>query len=170
MAGKGGLAEQIRVGLASEVEEVNTANMTAAIDPLDELLFRKPIRKHVTEFGALFGAIGFGLTALALYKGHFLPAGIYGALGALFAGLGYLAPAALKPVWSGWMKFAHVLGMVMSTALLSLGWFLIIIPFALGAKIFKIRLMDLEFKKNVASYWEERDPKFDDFKLLSRQF
>lgn len=170
MAGKGGLAEQVRVGLASEVEEVSVVHMTASVDPLDELFFRKPIRKHVAEFGALFGAIAFFLTAGALYKGHMLPAGIYGALGALFAGLGYLAPSVLKPVWSGWMKLAHVIGAVMSTAILSLGWFLLIIPFALGARAFKVRLMDMEFRKNVQSYWEERDPKHDDFALLTRQY
>lgn len=170
MAGEGGLAEQIRVGLEDEEQQVVVSNKPVAIDPLDELLFRKPIRRHVAEFGFLFGAIGLVVAGISAWKGHQDRAIIFAAAGIIFALLGYKTPQILKPVWSGWMKFAHVLGAVMSTLLLSIGWIVLIIPFGLGARLFRLKLMNMEFRQNVPTYWETRDPKYDDFQLLKRQF
>jgi hypothetical protein len=141
------------------------------IDPLDELSFRKPVRQHVREFGALIGVIvllaacyiawregslatvgGLTLTALAIY------------------GVGAKAPRMLLGVWRGWMRFAEALGVVMTTLILGIGWLFLMLPTSLALRVFRIKVMDTTFRSPVSSYWEDRDPKMDDFKLLERQF
>jgi hypothetical protein len=141
------------------------------VHPLDKLEYNKPVRQHVREFGALFGAIFLGLAAYGCYHGA--PAGriaIYCAVGAIFAGLGYLAPAVLHPIWKGWMKFAGLLGFVMSTALVSVMWWVLLVPFAVFMKMIGKRVMDMSFDRAVKTYWETRKPEESDFKLLARQY
>ena len=63
MAGEGRLAEQIRtrLELVQPKREFTVVNGKGASDveisPLDVMLFRKPIRQHVKEFGCVFGLI-----------------------------------------------------------------------------------------------------------------
>ncbi|MBU1446177.1 hypothetical protein KKD70_02860 [Patescibacteria group bacterium] len=69
----------------------------------------------------------------------------------------------LKKIWSGfkkgWMKFAHVLGKINTTILLSIVYFLIVGVYAIVTRIFK--LITLPFKKNKETYWIIRKDKFD---------
>ncbi len=169
MAGKRGLAEQIRVGL----EEVQTVQkvQSKTLDPLEQLLFRKTVRQHVKEFGALFATIFLAISAFLIWRQTapywtialllLSTAMVYGA---------YAAPRALHPVWKGWMKFAEALGVLVTSLILFTAWSLIVIPMALLLRIIGKRVMDCTYKAPVGSYWEEREPGKDDFKLLERQY
>lgn len=167
MARERGLEKEFRPRLT-----VHTGRKGQSIDPLDELYFRRPVRTHVREFGALFGAIFLGIAAYSIYRAGEITSTFSWAapLAALFVAGGYLFPAALRPIWKAWMDLAHVMGNVMTTVILFVAWTLLVIPMSIALKIFRIKVMNQSFREPVESYWEKRDPKHDDFKLLERQF
>lgn len=172
MAGARRLEDEVRVGL--ELVESKPAFVDSAprsVDPLDVISFGKPVRRHVRDFGVLFAAICLGVAAWQAYKGK--PASsfcVWAAVGVVFCVLGVFAPRALRPVWSGWMKFAHYLSIVMTFVLLLVTWCVGFVPMAIGLKFFKVRRMDLSYRATTVSYWETRDPKYDDFKRLELQY
>lgn len=170
MAGQGGLAEKVRAGLEPEVTEPKTTTR-AKVHYLDEVWVRKPIRRHVAEFSCVIALVLLIIAGFGLYKGH----AVVNACALTFTSLvllalGYKAPAVLHPVWTAWMKLATGLGVVMTTLILSLGWALLMIPFGVVMRMVGKRVMDLGYATGQASYWETRDSKLDDFKLLERQF
>lgn len=172
MAGARRLADEVRVGLdesRSTAMAINTDNLRK--DPLDELWLGKPVRQHVKEFGALFAAIAFFVTAVKLYRGRDVSECVaWGAVGALFAALGYFAPNVLRPIWRGWMKMAHYMSIVMTTVVLSIAWCVGFLPIAFLVRVCGIKRIDFSYKSNRSSYWEKRDAKYDDFKRLELQY
>ena len=84
--------------------------------------------------------------------------------------LGLVAPRSLVPVWQGWMKFAHYLGLVVTGILLVSMWVGIVVPIGILVRLLKVKIMDMRFRAPVSTYWEERDPALHDFKLLERQW
>jgi hypothetical protein len=137
---------------------------------LDEIWVGKPIRQHVKEFGAVFGTLFFIIGASKLYHGAALEwCGLWFALGIVMPALGYLAPAALRPLWKGWMKLAHYLSIVMTFVVLSLAWCVCFLPMSLIVRICGVKVIDQSYG-NVETYWEKRDPKYDDFKRLEQQY
>ncbi|MCH8204309.1 MAG: hypothetical protein IID09_04050 [Candidatus Hydrogenedentes bacterium] len=79
-----------------------------------------------------------------------------------FLVLGLAAPAALKPVFVVWMKFALVLNWIMTRLLLSIVFFLMITPTRLLMRIFSDDPLKRRFEPDAASYWEEPDEQPDD--------
>lgn len=172
MAGARRLENEVRVGLESLASVGNTSQRTSTnVDPLDELSFGKPIRRHVRDFGVLFALIFLGIAAWQIYKERTPSSyGVWIALGVAFAALGFVAPRVLLPVWRAWMKFAHYLSIVMTSVLLVLTWCLAFLPMSFVLKIVGIRRVDVSYRDGRASYWEKRDPKYDDFKRLELQY
>lgn len=172
MAGKGSLAEKIRVGLKEEkAVQLSLVTSTLQKDPLDGLYFRKTIRQHVKEFACVMSLVALAIAGYKIYRHADYSWGLgLIALALLILFLGYLTPHILRPIWRGWMYLAEKLGYVMSIVILSIAWTLALIPIAFMVKLFRARTMDLTFRTSVESYWEKRDPKYDDFQLLKRQF
>ena len=176
MAGKGSLAEEIRTGLDGKMGPGNKAHLTLVssgtpVDPLDELYFRKPVRRHVKEFSCIIAIVLLVIGGIKLYRQTGLSLGYGLVAGAVvLVVLGYTSPRTLKPIWRGWMWFAEKLGGVMNVVLLTLAWTLAMIPIALMLRLFRKRVMDLTFRTSVDSYWEKRSPESDNFELLKRQF
>jgi hypothetical protein len=69
----------------------------------------------------------------------------------------------MKKIWKafkkGWMKFAHVVGKVNTTILLSILYFVIVGIYSIITHLFK--LFALPFKKTPETYWITRKDKFD---------
>lgn len=173
MAGARRLADEIRVGLEPEkpVELALPSSERAQVDALAELWFGKPVGVHVREFGALFGAICFFVTAVKLYRGQSTSVCLTWAIvGAAFALSAYCAPRLLLPLWRGWMKLAHYLSIVMTSVILGLVWSVGFLPVAFLLRVLGIKRMDLSYKVTRDSYWETRDSKHDDFKRLELQY
>jgi hypothetical protein len=172
MAGARRLENEIRIGLDPEVPQ--TSGVVApveSVDPLEQISFGKTARRHVRDFGSLFAIICGCVAAWQIYKGR--PAATFSlwlAAGAIFGLLGWFIPRALFPVWRGWMKFAHYLSIVMTTVLLVLTWCLGFLPMAYILRVCGIRRMDMKYGDGRATYWEKRDPKYDDFKRLELQY
>ena len=72
-----------------------------------------------------------------------------------FGLLGLLIPAFANVVHSGWMKLAHALGYVMSRVLLTLIFFLFLLPISLLSKLFTRKSVELKAKGN--TYFKERN-------------
>jgi hypothetical protein len=146
-------------------------SLTLKIDPLEEISFGKTLRRHVREFATIFAALFIGLGSFKIYQGQSLSSyAMWLALGVVFITLGWCAPRVLLPVWRLWMKFAHYLSILMTAVLLSATWCLAFIPMAGILKALGIKRMDRSFKEGAESYWEKRDPKYDDFKRLKLQY
>jgi hypothetical protein len=131
----------------------------------------KSVRVHVREFAVLFAII---FTTIASYQtfyyGVTTSSLVWALTGIVIGILGYRAPRVLHPLWKGWMKLAHYLSIVMTFVIMSLVWTVGFVPMAMVLKALRIKTMDLSYKTGVSTYWETRDPKYDDFKRLEQQF
>jgi Na+/glutamate symporter len=72
--------------------------------------------------------------------------------GMALIGFGALAPTALKPVYLGWMALAFMLGLVVSTVLLTLFFYLVITPIGLLARLLGKDFLARKWS-NASSYW-----------------
>lgn len=137
---------------------------------LDDLYFRKPVRQHIRQFGQIMAIAALIIAFLLYRKGHGLDL-IFGlgVLSVVFLFLGTLLPQILYPVWKSWMLLGGLLGVVMSTIVLFVGWWIAMVPVAIGMRFFKKRVLETGFRDGCATYWLERDPKLNDFQLLKRQ-
>ena len=173
MAGEGQLAGPVRIGLGSSVANTRVYSMQNddSQSYLDEKSFGKPIRQHVKEFGGLFGLIAMIFIAWALHK-RIDPmwTGIASLIGVFFLYTGYFAPSILHPIWKGWMSFAHVLGIVMTTLILTVCWSIMLVPMAMLLKIVGKKVMDTTFDPALETYWVERKGEKHDFQLLEKQY
>lgn len=142
-----------------------------AVDPLDQRYFGRPIRIHIAEFACVFSIIFLIVGGVLTWRWWAITPAVTAIVASgVLVSTGYRAPQILKPLWQGWMKFAMFLGMVVTAVLLSLVWILLAIPMALLMRTLGKKVLDLTFRSTAASYWEERDPKTGDFKLLERQY
>lgn len=64
-------------------------------------------------------------------------------------------PFPLQVLWRGWTAFSHILGMIMSTIILTILW---IVGFGLYAVILKIVTFPALFRKVPDSYWINAKP------------
>lgn len=181
MGREGRLAQEFPTGLKKEdsVETESGRSLRViqgmkgrAINPLDELSYGKPVRQHVREFGAVMGLLACVIAYFQIAKHHvsLMVGGSILLAGVLVYCIGLFAPQILKPTWQAWMKFAHYLGLVMTTVLLTAMWVAVVIPIGVAVKVLGIKIMDMRFRAPVNSYWEDRAAGMDDFKLLERQW
>ena len=62
---------------------------------------------------------------------------------------------ALRLLWKGWKKFAHVLGIVNRYILLTVFYFLIVNLVNLFTRLFRVDLLDRRMRP-AATYWHEK--------------
>jgi hypothetical protein len=166
------LANEIRAGLGQP--EAATSPKVAAkspLHPLDEQWLGKSVRQHVKEFAVVFGILFLIISGVKTYKGADVSScAFWFGLAVGFTALGYVAPGLLRPLWRGWMKLAHYLSIVMTTVILSAAWLLGFMPMSLLVRVCGIKVINSTFRAPVDTYWEPRDPKYDDFQRLKRQY
>lgn len=171
MAGQRKLADDLRAGLVVDMPSNHDDIAQKAASILDEVWEKKSVRRHILEFGLLFGAIGLGLTGYKGWHGASLERCILGALVSFgFVGVSAAMPKLIWPLWRAWMGLAKLLNMVMTPIILALLWFCVLAPTALFLKAVGKRVMDLSFRADVPTYWIDRPARSHDFKRLERQF
>jgi hypothetical protein len=111
--------------------------------------------KDIRKFG-LIALIFFGsLCGLGLWTKKPVPTYLFGSLSIL--GLGFiLIPARLRPVYTVWLKIAHVIGRIITTLILAIAYYLVITPAALIKRVFGGRPLPVRPDKEVTSYWVAR--------------
>ncbi len=109
----------------------------------------------IRKFG-LIAFVFFGLLfVLGLWKHKPVPIYLFGVLSLL--GLGFiLIPTRLKPVYSVWLKFAHLIGRIVTTVILAIAYYLVITPSALIKRLFGGAPLPVKPDKNASSYWVVR--------------
>lgn len=167
MAGQGGLAEQVRVGLVSSSHKRQNAKQ----DPLLELWYGKPVRQHIWEFACVIGIVAILISISILRKQHNTawPFALCTLTFLLLCIARYKA-LWLKPVWRAFVDLGTFLGMLMTPVVLGIVWFIAFIPLAILLKAIGIRTMETRFREERNSYWDDRDAKYDNPELLKRQF
>lgn len=72
-----------------------------------------------------------------------------------------------RSIWNKWLSFAHKLGNFNARVILSLFYFIFVMPWAIGVKLF---LDPLRIKKRSPSYWIKKEAKRYDIEGAGRQF
>ncbi len=111
--------------------------------------------KEIRKFG-LVALIFFGfLCVLGVWLKKPVPTYLGGVLSML--GLGFiLAPAPLRPVYSAWLKVAHLIGKVVTTTILLLAYYLVITPSGIIKRLIGGPLLPVKPDKKALSYWVPR--------------
>ena len=71
----------------------------------------------------------------------------------IFMLIALISPDLLSPVYKGWMKFSHQLGKVNSIIILSVVYFLVLLPIGISLKLFSNNYKKFQFKPDKDSYW-----------------
>lgn len=132
-------------------------------------------RKHDTtrqavQFAWILLVLLSALAAFAAWREHWIRAGIVATLAVLAPVLAHLA----RPVWMAffarWMKFAEVLGIISTTIILSIFFFLVMTPVGLLMRPFRKDPLDLAWKDGKKSMWIDREPVEATFERYEKQF
>jgi hypothetical protein len=113
-------------------------------------------RKEQRNFGIVM-AIAIVLVTLIhwLIRGHLAVWPFY--IAGAFLALGLVAPRVLEPIFWAWMKLALGLNWVVTRLLLSIVFFLLIVPFRVGLGLFGDDPMQRSWDPDAESYWEEAE-------------
>ena len=112
----------------------------------------RDLRKFGLLVGGVFAAIGVWLLIKHKPAGPWLLAP-----GVLLMLLGWAAPTTLKPVYLCWMALAILLGIVVSTVLLTLFYFLVFTPIGLAAQLMGKDFLSRKLDRAARTYWLPRD-------------
>ena len=118
----------------------------------------KTANRDLRKFGLLVGAVFTVLGLIWWARGKPFFAGSL-APGAALMAFGLAWPRALKFAYIAWMSLAIVLGFVVSTALLTLFFFIVITPIGLVARLAGKDFLGLKLDRQAASYWISRERK-----------
>jgi len=111
--------------------------------------------KEIRKFGLIAFIFFALLCALGLWRQKAIPIYLFGVLSLL--GLGFiLIPSLLMPVYTIWLKFAHLIGRIVTILILTVAYYVVITPFALVKRLFGGAPLPLKPDKNASSYWVAR--------------
>ena len=117
--------------------------------------------RELRQFGWLVGGIFLLIGGVAWYfdKGWFeIPLWIGGPL----VVLGTILPIVLKPFYFAWMGLAVVMGFVMTRVLLTIFFFLVLMPVGLFFKLIRRDALHRKLDKDAATYWIDKEYLIDD--------
>jgi len=111
--------------------------------------------KQIRMFG-LVALVFFGcLSMFGLWMEKSLPTYFFGALSII--GLGFIViPSQLRPVYTAWLKITHFIGRVVTIAMLTCSYYLVITPSALILRLFKGHTLPVKPDRSSSSYWVSR--------------
>ena len=112
--------------------------------------------RNLRKFGLVVGGV-FGLLAVWFWwRGKaFYPYVLI--LGVPLVVFGLIWPKVLKQVYVIWMSLALVLGLIVSTALLTILFYLVVTPVGLVARLSGKDFLSQKLDPNANSYWIARD-------------
>jgi hypothetical protein len=110
------------------------------------------LRKFGLVVGGVFGllAVWFWWRGKAFYPYLLIPS-------ISLAVFGLIWPKVLKQVYLAWMSLALVLGLIVSTALLTILFYLVVTPVGLVARLSGKDFLSRKLDPNATSYWIVRD-------------
>ncbi len=136
---------------------------------LNELKNIKSTKKDLRNFGMLVGGVLLLLGAILFWYGKGSAPYILGT-GALLFVSGVIFPGVLTPLQKVWMALAVVMGYVMTRVMLSLLFFIVMTPLAVGFRLAGKRPLDLKMDRTAKSYWHYLDEEKDGGGDIEKQF
>lgn len=123
------------------------------LDPVTQPKTKKELRSFGFVMAGAFTIIG----GIVWWNDGWATPYLFGIAG-FFLVTGLLLPQILRPLEWAWMKLALVLSFVMTRVILTLAFFLMIVPFGLVMRAFGKDLLSLKIDKSKASYWVPVEP------------
>ena len=108
--------------------------------------------RDLRKFGLLVGGVFLLLGGWCLYRQKVLWP-YFLTPGALLFLFGAIAPRGLKIPYLAWMGLALFLGLIVTTVLLSVFYFVVMTPFGLLARAFGKDVLSRKFDPQADSYW-----------------
>ena len=113
--------------------------------------------RELRKFGLTVGGVLLLLGLWFLYRHRAFWPWLAAPGTALFA-CGVLFPKALRHVFIGWMAMAFTLGLIVSTVLLTLFFYLVMTPVGISARLFGKDFLSRKLQRSAVSYWILRAP------------
>jgi hypothetical protein len=126
-------------------------------------------KRHLRKFGLTVGGALVLLGTISWWRGHQVPPRVLWTLGVLLLVPGLVAPTVLGPVERAWMKFAGVLAYVNTRIILTVVFYVILVPVGAVIRLFSDPL-DLALGKGEDSDWIKRERKAVDPDRYRLQF
>jgi hypothetical protein len=111
--------------------------------------------KEIRKFG-IIALVFFGsLCAAGLWMKKPIPTYLFGSLAVL--GFGFiLIPLPMKPIYTTWLKIAHLIGQAVTTLILTLAYYMVITPVAWAHRLFSGTPFPVKPDTKALSYWVTR--------------
>ena len=122
----------------------------------EELKSLSTTRRDLRKFGMMVGGVFLLLGGIALWR-HKWTAPWLLTPGMILFGLGVIWPRALKLIYIAWMGLAFALGLIVSSILLTLFFYLVITPIGLIARLAGKDFLSLKLQSTAKSYWQARE-------------
>jgi len=112
-------------------------------------------KREIRKFGVI-ALVFFGfLFGFGFFTNKPAPTYIFGFLSIL--GLGFiLIPSLLRPIYTAWLKIAHVIGWTITALMLALAYYMVITPSAFIKRLIGGRPLPVRPNKKRSSYWVTR--------------
>lgn len=118
----------------------------------------KTTDRDLRKFGLMVGGVLVFLGLLFLFR-HKARTPYFVWPGAVLMFFGAVLPRALKWIYIAWMSVAFVLGFVMAHVILTLFFFLVVLPIGLVARAAGKDFLRLKLDRTANSYWLRREHK-----------
>ncbi len=122
----------------------------------DELRSLSTTTRDLRKFGLMVGGIFLVLGGFALWR-HKWTAPWLLTPGFILFGLGLVWPRALKLIYIAWMGLAFGLGLIVSSILLTVFFYVVITPIGLIARLAGKDFLSLKMEPNAKSFWQSRE-------------
>ncbi len=126
-------------------------------------------RRELRMFGVTVGGAFCVASLLMLWK-DYAPFPYFAAAGLALIAAGLLAPSILKPLQRVWMAASIILGLVVTTVILLILFYLIITPQGLVGRLAGRRTINRGFDRTAETYWERRTPETQRRSGCEKQF
>lgn len=142
---------------------------------LAEIRELKPTVSDFRKTGWTVGIVLLGIAAVLAglhwrRTGDFQLQPILTAIGAVLVVLGTIAPKLLRPFYWAWMGLAVVLGFFMSRVILTIFFFLVIVPVGLVFKVIGRDALHRKLDRSAATYWIDKEYLIEDRTRLEKFF
>ena len=112
--------------------------------------------RALRRFGLVIGSALLLLGALLLWRHHRWAGLLFASLGTFLLILAGVAPLLLKWIHGPWMILSLALGWIVTRILLTIAFFLIVMPIGLLQRLFGKRPLETAFRTVATSYWQPR--------------
>lgn len=120
----------------------------------EELKHLRTEPRDLRKFGLMVGGV-FALLGLWFLWRHKPWHGWFWIPGALLIVFGAVAPKTLRHIYRAWMGMALVLGLIVSTVLLTVFYYVVVTPIGLAARLAGKDFLERKWS-NASSYWQLR--------------